>query len=411
MYVIVANCHYNGLSIIQELGRRGIDVRAFDSVRSIGTRSRYATFVRCPDPGYNEDAFIAFLVQYGCAQTERGIIFPTNDHWAVAISKHRKVLDEFYELVVPPFQAIQTIIEKNNFYTWAEVYGFPVPKTWRLEATGNIPSDSFPLVGKPEFRRTASNDITSRKLQSYLDRNRFQVLNNPQELASFATEHQLYARHFVVQPYINGLSDSMFTVGVYADRSSKVRGIFSGRKVRGFPPDHGDCVLGQVETVPADVINITKEICETIRYTGIAEFEFKQDAITGRYFLIEINPRSWSWIGITSACGVSLPWLAFQDLSGQEIPELTASKVEDGRVKYVKILQDFQNCLWRNKRAGQVAWSLSVNDWLKSLQADNLVIAEYQPDDLMPTVYAAIGYVRAKLSSMAKGLVRRKRIG
>lgn len=410
MYAIVSNCHYNGLSIIQELGRKGVDVRAFDSVRSVGTWSKYASFTRCPDPSCDENGFIDFLLRYASNQTSRGIIFPTNDQWAVAISKHRPALEEFFELVTPPYSAAEKIIEKNKFYQWAQSYCYPVPKTWRLEDANAIPADAFPVIGKPEFRRTASNDSMSRKLQAYLDRNRFQILNNPKELASFAKVHQHYASHFVIQQYINGLSDAMFTVGVYADRDSKVRGIFSGRKVRGFPPDHGDCILGQVEAVPTDLINLTKEICAKIRYSGIAEFEFKRDAITGEYFLIEINPRSWSWIGITPACGVSLPWLAFQDLAGQEIPELTVSMVEDGQVKYVKILQDFENCLWRNKQAGQIAWSLSVKDWRKSLEAEHLVIAEYQPDDLMPTVYAGFGYLRGRLSSMANRLIRRKPI-
>jgi D-aspartate ligase len=408
MYAIVANCHYNGLSIIQELGRHGVDVRALDSARSIGTRSKYATFVRCPDPSYNENAFIAFLIKYGAEQHDRGVLFPTNDQWAVAISKHRNVLHEFFELVAPPFQAIEIIIEKYKFYQWAQGYGYPVPKTWRLESVGDIPCDVFPVVVKPEFRRTASNDICSLQLQTYLDQNRFHVANRKRELESFVALQKEYARHFVVQQYVRGLSDAMFTVGVYADRTSKVRGIFSGRKVRGFPPDHGDCILGQVETVPAHVINITKEICETICYSGIAEFEFKRDAATGQYILIEINPRSWSWIGITPACGVSLAWLAFQDLAGDEIPALTISTEQDGQVKYVKILQDFENCIWRNKRAGHVAWSFSVQEWRRTLAAEDLVVAEYQPDDLCPTFYAITGYVRRLFSSIGKGLFKRR---
>ena len=46
-------------------------------------------------------------------------------------------------------------------------------------------------------------------------------------------------------------------------------------------------------------------IVKDLNYSGIAEFEYKKDLSTGRYRLIEVNPRSWSWIGITPACGVS----------------------------------------------------------------------------------------------------------
>jgi D-aspartate ligase len=407
MYAIVANCNYNGLSVIQELGRHGVDVRAFDSVKSIGYLSKYSSFVRCPDPAFNEDDFIAFLLEYGSRQPDRGVFFPTNDHWAVAISKHRDVLMAYYEIVAPPYEAIKTIIEKNEFYRWSDQFGYPVPKTWRLSNSSEIPSEAFPLVGKPEFRRTVSNDAASRKLQAYLDQNRFKVFDDRNDLVNYLGKHQHYLDYFVVQQYVRGLSDAMFTVGIYADRSSNVRAIFSGRKVRGFPPDHGDCILGQAEAIPAHVINTVKAICKSLNYTGIAEFEFKRDDVSGEFFLIEINPRSWSWVGITPACGVSLPWLAFRDITGQEIPEITVSKSEDGQVKYVKILEDFDNCMWGNQRMGYLSWSFTFREWRKTLNAEKLIIAEYQPDDIKPAIYALAIYFRRIIARYAKRLLRR----
>lgn len=406
MYAVVANCHFNGLSIIQELGRKGVDVRAFDSVRSVGTTSKYASYERCPNPGYDESEFIKFLLQYGAAQNRRGVIFPTNDHWAVAISKHRDTLSSYYEVVAPPFSAMQTIIQKNDFYCWAEKNGFPVPQTWKLKFGKILRDDAFPLVGKPEFRRTASNDATSTDLYSYLDRNRFVVLNNADELSVFAEKHKLYADHFVLQRYVQGLSDAMFTVGVYVDKSSTVRAVFSGRKVRGFPPDHGDCIVGQVEGVPEHLIDITKDICKRLGFTGIAEFEFKRDSISGQYFLIEVNPRSWSWIGITPYCGVSLPWLAYQDLIGKEIPNVTKSAAKDGSIKYVKLFQDFENCMWKNKGLGFSIWSYSFRDWLRSLKADKIVVAEFQVDDLFPSIYCLFNYVKSSLSSILRFFIK-----
>jgi D-aspartate ligase len=62
---LVFNCHYNGLSIIQELGRHGVPVYALDAFRSVGTASRYAHYWPCPDPLSDEDAFIRFLIEKG----------------------------------------------------------------------------------------------------------------------------------------------------------------------------------------------------------------------------------------------------------------------------------------------------------------------------------------------------------
>ena len=54
----VFNCHYNGLAILQDLGRRGVPVYALDSHRSVGTISRYARFLKVPNPITDEDEFV-----------------------------------------------------------------------------------------------------------------------------------------------------------------------------------------------------------------------------------------------------------------------------------------------------------------------------------------------------------------
>ena len=89
---LVFNCHYNGLSIIQELGRHGVPVYALDSGRSVGTVSRYARHWPCPNPLHDEDGFIQFLIEKGGEFDQKPVLFPTNDHWATAIARHKPEL-------------------------------------------------------------------------------------------------------------------------------------------------------------------------------------------------------------------------------------------------------------------------------------------------------------------------------
>src|SRR6056297_4184200 len=69
---------------------------------------------------------------------------------------------------------------------------------------------------------------------------------------------------------------------------------------------------------------------------------FKRDADTGEFRLIEVNPRSWSWVGITAESGVSLPWLAYADLAPDESPGVVdpprTQTVDDGAVTWIKPL-------------------------------------------------------------------------
>lgn len=406
MTALVFNCHYNGLSIIQELGRRGIRVLALDSVRSVGTYSRYAHFRQCPDPLVAEHEFVDFLLKLGPTFHDRPVLFPTNDHWAIAVARHKETLSRYYFPCVADYSVVELVTEKQRFYDWATAKGYPVPRSWRSFDLDSIPDNAFPLAAKPECRRTASNDGSFALLAPVFDRMRLTVLRNRDELRRFASQHSRLLHHFLFQEYIEGLSDCMYTVGVYANRSHEVLGLFSGRKVRGFPPDVGDCTVGQVEAVPGDVKNLVKDMCKEVRYHGIAEFEFKRSP-TGEFRLIEINPRSWSWVGITPACGVSLPWIAYCDANNRSVERSSENHLQDGSVKYVKVLADWRNCTWRNKRAGFPQWHLSQRDWRKSLRARTLVFAEFSRDDWMPGLFAVRMFVRSVIKEMLQRISKR----
>ena len=98
---LVFNCAYNGLSIIRELGRRGVrEIYALDSVRSIGTYSRHAVFARCPDPLTDESAFVGHLLRFAQGRKDRPVLFPTNDQWAQAIAHHKEALMHHYHVWV-----------------------------------------------------------------------------------------------------------------------------------------------------------------------------------------------------------------------------------------------------------------------------------------------------------------------
>lgn len=383
----VFNCHYNGLSIIQELGRRGVRVYALDDVRSVGTFSRYARYVKCPNPLTHEQPFIELLLELGPRFAEKPVLFPTHDHWASAVSKHRERLSEFYRPCAAGWDCTRLLIEKSRFYAWAEQRGYPVPRTWAWDQAAQIPPEAFPLAVKPEYRRISGSDPAAGRRLRALDRLRLTRLDSPAELRAFANSQAALLPHMIVQEYVAGLSDSMYTVGVYASADHRVCGLFTGRKLRGFPPDVGDCTAGQAEALPAELVEMVRRLAEEIGLEGIAEFEFKRDARTGQFRLIEVNPRSWSWVGITPACGVSLPWLAYQDLRGEPVTD-SESQAATGSVKWAKTLDDLLNCLYFNQRAGFPEWSLSLAEWRASLKAGRRVWAEFAADDPLPGLYA-----------------------
>jgi hypothetical protein len=164
-------------------------------------------------------------------------------------------------------------------------------------------------------------------------------------------------------------------------------------------------MAGEVHSLPDDLKNMVRRLCLDVRYEGIAEFEFKRDADSGEFRLIEINPRSWSWVGITPACGVSLPWIAYTHLAGLPCTETAESHLPDGSVKWVQVLSDFWNCVLGNRHSGFPGWHMSARQWWRSLHADRRVYAEWDIKDWPPACIALLGF----LCSLARSAADRMR--
>lgn len=386
---IVFNCGYNGLSILQELGSRGVPCYAMDCKRSVGTFTRFARFKKCPDPLHNENQFIDFLYEFCKNQKLKPVLIPTNDKWAHAISKHKLRLQEVSLPCVAEFDVISKLINKDQFYLIGQNQEYMTPLTRDIEKTEDV---EYPVIAKPVFRGISSNTGDTGKFK-FLESNRLTIINDSQELSDFLEKASVFKKYMILQQYVKGMSDAMYTIGIYADKSSKIQAIFTGRKVRGYPADSGDNVVGESCMVPEDLIENTRRIVSEMKYTGIAEFEYKKDEETGKFYLIEINPRAWSWIGITPYCGVNIPLIAYRDMVGIKQKEKPIQN--NYHFRYIKILQDFTNCVFRYKKT-YPEWSMGIRNWLKQNRSSKKMYAEFHKKDyLIPLV--SLAYVGANL--------------
>jgi len=224
-------------------------------------------------------------------------------------------------------------------------------------------------------------------IENLSDQLRLVDLDTMEDFNRFCSQYKELLSHFIFQEKVIGMANRMYTVGVYADKNSELLAIFTGRKVRGYPPNIGDCMVGQSEPLP-ELVKLTKKLIKDLNYTGVAEVEFKKDARTEEYKLIEVNPRSWSWIGITPACGVNIPLIAYNDaVLGERC--FSQSRCDVGKVKWVRLIDDFITCIYWNKRIGFPKESLKFREWLNSLNGKR-VIAEFDKSDPLPIIAFAL---------------------
>jgi predicted ATP-grasp superfamily ATP-dependent carboligase len=327
----------NGLAAIRSLGRVGAPVLAVDHRPwALGLRSRFAIPVDAPDPGVDEEGFVAALVQLGDVLGTPAPVFPTHDEGLNAIARNAKALGDRYLCPFPDWAALERIQSKRFQLEVAEAAGVGVPRTGHPrsadEALRLADEIGYPVLVKPadpvefkrKFRRQAFRCETRTELE-----------------AAFA---QAEPHEPMVQELVPGGDDALYTLGSYLDATGKPLGVFSGRKLRQTPPTVGTCRVGEAVWVQ-EVVDSGLRFLDALEYRGISQVEFKRDSRDGRYKLMEINPRLYQWHGLAATCGVDLPRIAYHDLLG--LPQPPARMRRDGRKWAITLLAGERPALQR----------------------------------------------------------------
>lgn len=297
-----------GVSAIRLLGRRRVRVYAVDHQRSpLGFRSRYAASRRVPSPERDESAFVAALATLGDELGGSVPILPARDEDLNALARARPDLGGRFLYPFPSWEILGPIQGKRFQVRRASELGLAVPNT--VDDPAGV--TGFPVLVKPSrpagfrarFRRQALLCETPAELE--------------RAVALAAAFDPL------IQEVIAGPDRMLFTVGVYIDENGEPLGVFCGRKLRQSPPFVGTCRVGEAiwnDLLVEQAVRLLREL----RFTGIAQVEFKYDSRDRQFKFIEINPRLWQWHENAAACGVDFPWIAYQHLTARPVRRVTS---------------------------------------------------------------------------------------
>lgn len=318
----------NGLAAIRSLGRAGAPVLAVDHRPwALGLRSRFAIAVSAPDPGRDEDGFLAALSTLGDALGAPAPVFPTHDEGLNIIARHAQELGERFLYPFPDWSSLERIQSKRYQLEAAEAAGVDIPRTGHPRSGGEAlriaDEIGYPVLVKPadpvEFKRRFTRQAFRCDTRAELE-----------DAYALAEPHEP-----MVQELIPGGDDALYTLGSYLDAAGRPLGVFSGRKLRQTPPTVGTCRVGEAVWVQ-EVVDAGLRFLEALAYRGISQVEFKRDPRDGRYKLMEINPRLYQWHGLAASCGVDLPRIAYHDLLRS--PPAPARMGRDGRKWAITLL-------------------------------------------------------------------------
>jgi predicted ATP-grasp superfamily ATP-dependent carboligase len=286
-----------GLAAIRSLGRAGVRVLAVDDrPGALGFRSRYAEPRHAPNRIEEQDAFVRFLADLG-----EGVAFPTHDDDLETIARHRDELA--LTCPFPSWDVLGRIQDKRHQLAVAADVGIAVPRT-ADEPTGEL---GFPVLVKPA-------DPTAFRRRFGLKAFRCANLSELERRFEEARDHAP-----LVQEWIPGDDDALYTAGTYLTHDGEAVGVFTGRKLLQTPREIGTARVAEARWLP-ELADDALRLLRGLGFHGISQVELKRDPRDGRFKLIEVNPRLWEWHGLAAACGVDLPRIAYLDALGERPP-------------------------------------------------------------------------------------------
>jgi len=301
----------NGLGAIRALGRAGVPVVALDHRPwALGFRSRYALPVIAPDPLPDEDGFVELLIELGDVLRRPAPIFPTHDEHLNSLARRRDDLGERYLRPFPSWEVLEPLQSKRHQVATAAKLGLGAPAT-EHPRSGDEARAAARAVGYPVFVKPSENIVFKRihRRQAFLCHTEAE-LDRAFELTA---EYEP-----MVQEFIPGGDEWLWTLGAYIAESGEPLAVFSGRKLRQTSENMGSCRVGEA-LWDDEVVEAGLAMLRELEFHGIAQVEWKRDPRDGSLKLIEVNPRLWQWHGLTGACGADVAQIAYWDLIGAEL--------------------------------------------------------------------------------------------
>lgn len=304
---VVLGLGINGLGIVRALGYRGVPVIGGYSRDEAGRFSRFltATF-RFDETDF--PALLAKLVEIAAGHPGRPVLFVSSDELVRFIDENRAALERHYRFNVVPTGLLARIMDKYELYRLAVETGTPMPASFRgatvEELRAALAGAKYPLIAKPQTRAATTfiggeKNVTVGSLR-YLD-------------ARFGAAGPVIA-DFVFQEIIPIRDEDVYYCAGYYGRDGDLLGLFSARKLRQHPPRVGVTSFAVSQPLP-EVRELAARFLDRVGYTGLFDIEFVRDARDGRYYLIEINPRTHQANIHATDCGVNLPYLCYRDLT------------------------------------------------------------------------------------------------
>jgi predicted ATP-grasp superfamily ATP-dependent carboligase len=368
------------MDLVRPLGLAGIRCAVVAAPGDLTRWSRHTVrTISWSDPWREPERLLERLLAFAESERVPPVLFYEGDWDLLMVSRERERLRPGFRFVIPEAELVEDLVDKERFGALAERLNLPVPPGRRIPSSASSDEDlglGFPIVVKPLTRQNAEWTPLAGRAKALLVR-------TPAELRAVRARLADEGLEALAQRAVSGPETRIESYHAYVDESGAVAGEFTGRKLRTHPPGEG-FTTALVTTREPDVVAAGRDILERLQFRGVAKLDFKRD-VSGRLWLLEVNPRFNLWQHAGAKAGVNLPAVVYRDLNG--LPRAPAQPARQG-VRWVYHRHD--------ARAARAA-GIPLHRWLPwaiRSEAKSAIAL----DDPMPLVRGSVKAVRARFS-------------
>lgn len=393
--------HHGTTGLIRSLGRLGVPVYAITrNGHARGTLSRYLTgSFAWPTTGLEDPAdLVRGLHRIADRLGRPAVAVANDDEAAIVLSEHRA---EFADrLLIPPVTVDlpRRLADKQSLHELCREHAIPTPYSVCPESAADL-DEAIAAIGLPAVV----------KHRSAFDRLRPPVVpattvlrcREDVEAVKQAMAGAGHAR-IMVQEYLPADAATRdhppdWFVHMYCDAESQALVSFTGVKLRSWPAGGGITARGLALANPG-LRELSERFCRSIGYCGIADLDWRFDRRSGRFHLVDFNPRTGAQAQVfRTTAGVDPVRALHLDLTGRPVPRADQIDGVELRVEHLDLA------------AGLVARVVDREAPLRAVGTQPET-AWFARDDVLPFVAASARFagiaVRRGISAVVAGVRR-----
>ena len=290
-----------GLTVIRELGERGVPVLALGrAAHALGRYSRYATRYFQMDEGPLAQWLPAFVE----ANRPAAILAISEGH-LLQLAPLKGTLGDC-KILTPGAAELDLVLDKQRTLEIAHEIGLRVPISWQPRGEEDFALRAAELDYPVVLKWPNVHDVTDLLAANGLEWLKAEYASGPADLVARLERYRPIGTWPLVQSWCPGEG---FGQMLHMHRGSSTLH-FQHRRLRECPPSGG--VSSFCEAVPLhrhrDQMALSEKLLEAIGWEGPAMVEYRHDPETGHYWLMEVNGRFWGSLPLAYHCGAHFAW-------------------------------------------------------------------------------------------------------